>query len=196
LDTVSGTSKQRYPILKLHLVLEQETKDLALKTQPKSIQDISCYAIRAYETTFPLAASCPILLQTRLRWVGNSFASIPTPSELGSLPSVCLGIEDLRKHPVEVAAEDIPKYITRKFPNAAILRSKITGKLILAGNITRPTTTSNRNVAISNLTLQDYSSIPNNSFPTPKSVEGKARVGGDSEDTVKCILKGHDNKYI
>jgi hypothetical protein len=193
LDTVSGTSKQRYPILKLHLVLEQETKDLALKTQPKSIQDISCYAIRAYETTFPLAASCPILLQTRLRWVGNSFASIPTPSELGSLPSVCLGIEDLRKHPVEVAAEDIPKYITRKFPNAAILRSKITGKLILAGNITRPTTTSNRNVAISNLTLQDYSSIPNNSFPTPKSVEGKARVGGDSEDTVKCISTIHLN---
>ena len=146
LDTVSGSSRQRYNIMNLYLILENETREQVEQAPPGSIKDTVCYAIQAYETPFPFSASNPTLLQTKLRVVGERISKVPTPWEIEHLPSVCLGIEDLQKHPVEVEASKVPKSIRRKFPNAVIMRSKITGKLLLAGNITRPTTTYNLNL--------------------------------------------------
>ena len=161
LGTVNGNISRRYPILKLYLILEKNSIEYNRQEQDV-IKDILCYPIQAYETTFPLAKSSPNLFDVKLRCKGERFAEVPLAFELETLPAVCLGIQNLKQHPVEIPESEIPTYIKTKFPNAVVFRSKITNRIILAGNVGEPThrsrTVSNLTLPLENAFLSDFSS--------------------------------------
>jgi hypothetical protein len=133
LNTVNGAESKRHPVLNVFIILEKES----------SKKEICVYSINTYEMSFPLAEPSPSLFNTKLRSAGEQFATIPTHVELAQLPAICLGIENLQKHPLEIPEDQVPNYIRTKYPNAVVLRSRITDKLILAGNVGASNTISN-----------------------------------------------------
>jgi hypothetical protein len=137
---VNGAESRRHPVLDLHLVIAKES----------SKNDICVYKIKAYELDFPLAQPTPKLFGVKLRFPGEQFASFPTTVELQTLPAICLGIENLQIHPFKLPMDQVPKSIKKKFPNSCVLKSELSGKVLLAGNIGESSTISNL-ISISNL---------------------------------------------
>ena len=188
LETVNGPVSRRYPIHKIHLILKGDEKGTNAQDSTP-FGDTPYLALNAHESPFPLADPSPVLLQSNLRSRGEKFADIPTQWELDHLPSLCCGLENLAIHPVEVEEHFVPKYIRKKFPHAVVLRSKVSKKLILAGNINNPAT----DRTISNL-------MTINNFSTPSrdlaGATGERHPSGDSgfgtNDSDPGSLEGSD----
>lgn len=141
LDTVNGAETRRHPVLDLNLVIDQESsKNITM-----------AYKIKAYELEFPLAQPTSKLFGVKLRFPGEKFASFPTTVELQTLPAICLGVENLQVHPIRIPMDKVPKSIKKRFPNSVVLKSELTGKLLLAGNVGESSSYISNLICISNL---------------------------------------------
>ena len=87
------------------------------------------------ETQFPWEPPRPEL--RAVRFAGGIKARLPSREQIAAMPKILLGIRAAIFMPEAVPADQIPPEFKRNWPNLAVFKSRLTGKLIFSGMLSK-----------------------------------------------------------
>ena len=125
LKTANNSTLERFQVAEMRVCMDNKPSG---RTQ-------QFLTVSACIKDFPTCASDRIIDTRTLSIRGERLAVVPGTDQGVSIPAILLGLEYCKHFPVLQPSNTVPRSIRKNHPNITAWRSQISGKIILAGEI-------------------------------------------------------------
>jgi hypothetical protein len=128
INTVNGRGEA------LQLATVQIDIELGTGKGPKRTERIQCQ-VRDFPTKATGTELLTLMATENLSLPGGKLALPVRTEDYEDGPTICLGVPYLRLHPTALDSSSLPRWLTNRYPNLVVLRSRITGRLLFGGSM-------------------------------------------------------------